>query len=51
MFLPLTKFKNQNIKVTGDKKSTSNLKSKSKLVKLETALQIRFISQTVRVEL
>ena len=34
MFLPLTKIKNENIKVTGDKKYVLNLKSKSKLVKL-----------------
>ena len=34
MFSPLTKIKSQNIKVIGGKKSVSNLKSKSILVKL-----------------
>ena len=33
MFLHLTKIKNDNIKVTGDKKYVLNLKFKSKLVK------------------
>ena len=33
MFLPLTKIKNQNIKVISDKKQALNLKFKSKLVK------------------
>ena len=51
MFLPLTKMKHQNIKVVSDKKSVLNLKSKRKLIKLQAAFQIMFISKTVCVEM
>ena len=48
MFLPFTKNKSQNINIIGDEIC---IKSKSKLLKLYTALQIIFISQIVRVEM